>query len=327
MKICYTVCSLNRLGQVLALASSVRQYNPDYSFVACLADRIDNRINPDDYPAIRFLEFPALRLSNEKDLSDRYNIFELSCALKPFFGLHLMEEHQPEVLVYLDTDIYVYSSFAELEEILTRNPIVITPHFVSPPPADGKLPLERDVLNSGLYNGGFVALANDPNSLVFLKWWKERLTDQGFNSVSEGMMVDQLWLNLVPLYFKQALVFNHPAFNMAYWNLHERSLSIKNEVFFADNDPLVFFHFSGYRISAPETLSLHQNRIREKDNSALQMLLAQYHRVLEAFEFEKFLPFQPLYGRTKTKKQSFGKRIVIQTLAKFGYALERIRKV
>ncbi|MFX8895502.1 hypothetical protein ABTM96_20420, partial [Acinetobacter baumannii] len=66
----------------------------------------------------------------------------------------------------------------------------------------------------------------------FLNWWSDRLIDQCYYNFAEGMGVDQAWLNIVPLFFKEVCVANHKGLNVAYWNLHERKLSIHNEMVF-----------------------------------------------------------------------------------------------
>src|ERR1700694_1523617 len=199
MKICFTVCTLNRLGQIKMLADSVLKHNPEYHFFACLADEINGRIDPGSFGNVKFVAFSDLPVDGKINLTERYDVFELSCALKPFFARYLVDKYQPEFLIYLDTDICVYGSFEPIESALSLHSIVITPHFSAPVPDDGKFPLERDVLNSGLYNGGFVAVKSGLQSSYFLTWWQERLFDQCYNNVCEGMMVDQLWLNLVPV--------------------------------------------------------------------------------------------------------------------------------
>lgn len=328
MKICYTVCSLNRFGQILVLSKTFLNYNPDYKFFACLVDEIDDRIDANEYAQIQFVPFSILNFPNKNEISNQYDIFELSCAAKAFFGNFLMDKFQPEILVYLDTDICVYDSFTLIEQQLLRASILITPHFERPFDDDGKFPLERDVLNSGIYNGGFFALKNCGESIRFLHWWQERLFTQGYNNVCEGMMVDQLWLNLVPIYFSQSKVLFQAACNLAYWNLPERSLEFKHGRYFVNDQLLIFFHFSGYKVNQPERLSAHQNRIKESDNLALQKIIREYHQMLIDNQFEKYLLLTPYYGRKKTKKKvSAIKKGMISLLARFGYSLEKIRKI
>jgi hypothetical protein len=328
MKICYTVCSLNRLGQILVLSKTFLKHNQDYKFFACLVDEIDDRFDPQLYSFIEFIPFSSLPLTNKQELSDKYDIFELSCASKAFFGNYLIQNFNPEILIYLDTDICVYDNFLPVEQQLLEYSILITAHFSMPVPDDGKYPLERDVLNSGLYNGGFFAIKNNDEARSFFKWWQERLFTQGFNNVCEGMMVDQLWLNLVPIYFANSKVFNHPGCNLAYWNLPERKLELWNGKYFVNGQPLIFFHFSGYRIDHPKRLSGHQNRINESDNSFVNQIIEEYYYLLIQNNFAEYLSFENYYGKKKGKKKiSLLKRGLIKVFASFGYSLEKIRTV
>jgi hypothetical protein len=328
MKIAYTVCSLNRLGQIIVLAKSLLQHNPEYRFIAGLADEVNNRIDVKSFPFIEFIPLSQLRLPQLDKLDKQYDIFELSCALKAFYGSYLFENYNPEILLYFDTDICVYNNFSIIERALDNHPVLLSPHFITPIPNDGKFPLERDVLNAGLYNGGFLGLKNSMKTKQFLSWWQQRLSDQGFNNVCEGMMVDQLWLNLVPLYFSDTGILTNEGCNLAYWNMHERKLVKKDGEYFANDQPLVFFHFSGFRIDKPHLLSTHQNRYKLSENEVLKSIVKNYSDLLTANHFESYLSIPSVYGKKKpVKHHSVPKKILMRALAIVGYKLEKIRKM
>lgn len=328
MKIAYTVCTLNRLGQAVVLAKSILAHNPSFTFFIGLADELSDRIQQTDYPFLNFIPLSGLSLDNLKELLSRYDIFELCCALKPYFGEYLLTTYDPTILVYLDTDICVYNNFSYLEESLIQNSILVTPHFLTPPPRDGKFPLERDVLNSGLYNGGFFAIKKNSESLKFLSWWKDRVTTEGYNRVCEGMMVDQLWLNLTPLYFRNVKIVDHPGCNLAYWNMHERIIEQFDEKYFVNSMPLIFFHFSGFKLDIPDQLSIHQNRFTEGFNKALTRIIAQYAADLKENAYEIHLRIPCFYNSlTNVKSLPLIKVVLIRILKHVGYKLEKIRKV
>jgi hypothetical protein len=327
MKIAYTVCSLNRLGQVSVLARSLLKYNPDYTFFVGLADEITEGLDLNGFEFSNFIPLSKLQLPNHEQLVSQYNIFELSCALKSFFAEYLASEYTPNIIFYFDTDICVYDNFSAIEELLESNSILLTPHFLSPPPRDGKFPLERDVLNSGLYNGGFFAIKVDEESNRFVQWWKSRVAVEGYNNVAEGMMVDQLWLNLVPLYFKCVSISTHACCNMAYWNMHERELTLKNGRFFSNRERLIFFHFSGFNFQHPNRLSIHQNRFEVNDGSVIQQLLREYQNELIAGKYSEYENYPCFYSSAQVKpKVSLLKKTVINILKASGYKLEMIRK-
>ena len=248
--------------------------------------------------------------------------------MKAYFGSYLLKKYKPDIILYFDTDICVYDKLTPIEDLLADGSIVLSPHFVTPLPADGKYPLERDVLGGGLYNGGFVGLRNDANGVAFLNWWAERLKDQGYNNICESMMVDQLWLNVVPLFFSQVRLLVHPGCNTAYWNLHERTIRQAGNLYFVNDKPLLFFHFSGYHMEHPDKLSVHQNRFTAKANKAVESILQDYHARLLQNKFGEYFSLECAYGKKDpVKKHSFLKRRIINILAKIGYKLEKIRKM
>ena len=74
MKIAFTVCSLNRLGQIRTLGESLLRHNPDYHFVIGLSDELNGRINVQDYAPFEFIPLSALHLPNQNELTGQYNI-------------------------------------------------------------------------------------------------------------------------------------------------------------------------------------------------------------------------------------------------------------
>jgi len=76
-------------------------------------------------------------------------------------------------------------------------------------------------------------------------------------------------------------IVKNPAWNASYWNLHERPLSKKGDTYFADGQPVVFFHFSGFRPNEPDVLSVHQNRYTMRDQPVFAMLADTYRDALK----------------------------------------------
>ena len=201
----------------------------------------------------------------------KYDILELNTNVKPTFMRHLIATHGLDRLVYLDPDIFVYAPLTPVFEALENADAVLTPHLTSPI-HDQLQPSEQEVLYNGTYNLGFIAVSATSNSDAILAWWERRCLDLGFSEGRTGLFVDQKWMNLAPGLFDRVHILRHPGCNMAYWNLHERTLNGDT----VDGNPLIFFHFSGLDVSDPASLSANTNRFTLAGRPDLTHLFAAY---------------------------------------------------
>lgn len=319
-KIAFTICSANYLAQALALGDSLLVHNPTYHFIIGLVDEIDEA-----YPIVKSINYTLIPIKeigipNFDAFCGQYNITELNTAVKPFYFSYLFQKNEAvESIVYLDPDIFVYHSFEVLEMHLASSQIVLTPH-ITKPINDNKYPTETDFLNAGIYNLGFIALKYGNESLAFIDWWKERLTHLCKIDFEKGLFVDQLWLNFATLFYKEAFVLDNPGYNMAYWNLQERSLSENNNSSYTVNNqcPLVFYHFSGYDLHKQYAISKYQNRFSFSDRKDIVKLFNQYHEEVMKRNFDLFtaIPCKYISGPIHKKKS---------LLQRIGHGLKNVK--
>jgi lipopolysaccharide biosynthesis glycosyltransferase len=291
----FTICSNNYLAQAVTLGKSLIHFNPGYKFIIGLADRKSGLI---DYLSLPFtvLEAEDIGIESYRDMYEKYNITELSTAVKPYFFKYFFKGIMlNDSIIYLDPDILVYSSCSDLESELSASDIIITPHFLTPL-NDNKLQAEEDFLSSGIYNLGFIALKKSTEAEKMLDWWASRLFDKAFIDLKRGLFTDQKWINFVPLFFKNVKIFLHPGYNMAYWNLHERSLKSGNDGLIVNNEfPLVFYHFSGFNPLVRETLSKYQNRFSLNEIPGLRMIFMEYADKLMENGYTSYIKIRNYY--------------------------------
>lgn len=297
MKIAFTICSINYLSQAKTLGDSLLKHNPDYNFFIGLTDKLDEAsIDHSELPAYPLVEVQQLDIEGFSDMFDRYNITELNTAVKPFFLAYFYEKYyKASTVSYFDPDIEVFQPLTDLDENLQKYSLVLTPHTLSPYP-DGLNPKERDLLNTGVFNLGFIGTSRSETTAKFLTWWQQKLRYECYIDLENGMFVDQLWVNFAPIYWENVLIFRHLGYNMAYWNLHERNLNQKeNQYFVNEKEPLVFFHYSGYNPTKPEAISKYQNRYQFSERPDIVQLFDNYAANLKANKFEFFQQFRCAY--------------------------------
>ena len=179
-------------------------------------------------------------------------------------------------VVYLDPDIYVYRAMTEVERPLSMSAfMVLTPHltgFLD----DDMYPSEVNIMQSGSFNLGFIALVRHPNLIPFINWWKSKCEFDCVVDIPNGIFVDQKWIDLVPGIFNGVYVLRHEGYNVAYWNLKHRIIEYIGGKYFVNRQPLTFFHFSGLNPLLPEGLSKHQNRFQLKNLGVAIPIITSY---------------------------------------------------
>ncbi|MDP3393592.1 hypothetical protein [Sediminibacterium sp.] len=309
-KIVYTVCSANHLAHCKTMADSFVQFNSGYELFIILIDQVNERFNLNSFSPYSILEISKLDIPDFDLMAGQYSVIELNCAMKPFVAKWLFEQFHPDILLYIDSDTWVFSPFVEVEKSLLEYDLVITPHFTNAYPDNELLPRERDILRSGLYNAGFLGMRNSANTHDFLNWWAGHMRTECYYNFAEGMGVDQIWINLVPLLFNQVQINQDPGLNMAYWNLHERTLHVKDGLYWVNNNhPLVFLHISGYQFNTPFIISKHQNRYSFADHGVLEELFAIYTTKVKENGFDFYSNLACAYAIPKKKSRGIMKTL------------------
>jgi hypothetical protein len=280
MKTAFTICSNNYLAKAKVVADTFSQNHPEYNFCIFLVDQF---IDIEIYKKLStYTLIQADSVIQDLDaLSERYNIVELSTAIKPSCAKYLFEKQSADVVIYLDPDLKIFNRFDEVENALVEHNFVLTPHFCSPID-DNKYPSDIDFIPFGIYNLGFIALKASKETYKLLDWWHERLMKYCFIRPEQGMFTDQLWMNYAPIYFDGAFIMKDLGYNMANWNLHERYLSHSTSTYLVnDIVKLKFFHFSHYDFNKPNTISKSQTRFKLDERPDLASLYEEYRTDLE----------------------------------------------
>ncbi|HYR27888.1 MAG TPA: glycosyltransferase, partial [Thermoanaerobaculia bacterium] len=273
----FTIVARNYLAYARVLAASLARHNPDVRLHVVVLDDPERSVAPDDaFEIVHACELPFEPPSDYYTMAAIYDVTEMATAIKPWAFEHFFARGAAVVL-YLDPDIEVFDSLGPLEALAQTHGMVITPHVTEPLPRDGKRPDERDLLVSGIYNLGFLALSRS-GARTFLPWWRERLRRDCLTDPAGGLFVDQRWIDFAPALF-EPYILKDPGYNVAYWNLPHRRLARTSGRIFVNERPLRFFHYSGFSPRAPHLLSKHQlesMRIRLSEVPLLAELCTRY---------------------------------------------------
>lgn len=285
----FTIVAKNYVGLARILGSSLERQDPDVDFYIFIADEPDGC--EVTFPTNAIIARKALSYSPEEwtDMSFKYDLTAFCTAIKPACFEYLFSKGY-EKAIYLDPDIYIFSSMSGIFSDLDKHAILLTPHVNRVHQNyTGERPEERG-LWEGTYNLGFCALRKCAASLEMVAWWKDRLKSHCFAAVNGSDFYDQKWMILVPGFFDadSVRILRNPGANMAPWNFFERELTKKQDKWYVSWRgesggmlyPLVFIHFAGYDYKAMCEGSVHRTRLDLNEYPDIEGALEEYRNAI-----------------------------------------------
>lgn len=290
MNCAFTICAKNYLAQALTLRESFLKHNPSLNFFIFLADKIDGVEDVDGVVAL-----DKSWISDWVNMAFKYDVIEFNTSIKPFcFGKLFKEGY--EKVIYLDPDIYVTRPLDYIYECLNNKSVVLTPHYCDIEEQFDGAVSEETFNKVGIYNLGFCALKNDKVGQEIAKWWQNRLQYKCYSQSSEGLFVDQKWMDYIPGFFPDATcVSSHHGMNVAIWNLHERELFIDEKQGYmirrkktGDEFPLLFFHFSGFDPFETTIINRRHPQFNVTTYPSFKPIIEEYRERVYANGYDRF---------------------------------------
>lgn len=285
-----TVVTRSHLTYAWALRQSLRRFHPDIPFCVLVVDALAGDELPEeahfDCPLVRLDAFLTPKIA---DMTIYYTAYELCGDIKPAFLLHLFETTAARRILYLDSDLFITGPVTAALGLLDCVDVTATPHILSPLPDDGSEPSDLTVAVNGVYNTGFMGFVGTPAVRDMLAWMGERVYRRGFNAFSQGMFCEQRFFNLgVTFLGDRFRPIRLDGYNVAYWNLHERTIEKRDGVYFVNGRRVTFFHMSGFDPDVSDRLSKHEQRhtlATHPQGAILKVLCADYRDMVLSAPF------------------------------------------
>lgn len=231
-----TISTESHLFKSYALLESVKQYSQTDLF--CL---ITDSPKIMEHSEFHFNYLSDLNSDIAEKIKKKYTGDKLRWSLKPVYVKSLLEKGYERV-IYVDNDVFFYSSPDFLFKKLASSSFLLTPHFYKTNPKKEQNWLEAN-FRVGLYNAGFFG-ANKEASPI-LDWWANCCLYNVKKAFWRGLFDDQKYLDLIPVIFENVEVVRHRGCNFAGWNSDNVQLETNSErQLTINNDPLVFIHFA-----------------------------------------------------------------------------------
>ncbi|MFA6081592.1 MAG: hypothetical protein WC741_04260 [Patescibacteria group bacterium] len=243
-------------------------------------------------------------------LKFKYNVLELSTAVKPAIFLWLFKKYHYKKILYFDSDILVYRPLNEIIKKLDIFDALVTPH-IRENINDNKEPNEIDFVKSGYFNAGFLGLKRSNKSIKFLRWWAEKTNKYCYIDFNKFYFVDQRWLDYLPI-FLDAYIIKEPGYNVAYFNLHEYIGKI-------DTKKIFFIHFSGFD---KDKVSVYQRRFDIKSLREYSQYFKNYYSEINDLSNSKSHKYKYDYFNNEVYISPYIKKIFLNSNIVDEYGIE-----
>ena len=201
---------------------------------------------PRPFPIVGAEELP---ISDFQKFIGEYTWLEILHALRPHFARYFFDQHlTADRFVFLGPENWVLAPLRGVLNSLAEHPIALLPQRLQPP-HDDHWPAERHFLNVGVYQADTWALRRSEEAERFLDWWSTRMREQGWLRLCEGYGLDQLWLNLVPVFFERVATVLEPGLGVGVGNADERLLTKTGADWQVGQQPLTLVNWAGFDLS------------------------------------------------------------------------------
>jgi len=278
-----TIVARNYLPQARVLAATFREHHPGAGFSTLVIDGTEADRRDPDAGEVLLVDDLGLALDEWRPMAAMYTVMEFATALKPAALRHVLRRLAPDdAVAYIDPDIQVMQPIVDVFQHAAATGIALTPHLLQPMPRDGHTPDEAVIMHAGIYNLGFICVG--AAAMPMLEWWHQRMRTDAVVDLRNALFTDQRWIDWVPALYSHTIE-RDPGLNVAYWNIHERPLTVDAEgTVLTAGVPLRFFHFSGFDPDVPWRLSKHAGpnpRGLLSRDPVLAALCADYARRLD----------------------------------------------
>jgi len=228
------------LPMILSLKKCCR--HPYVIYVLCLDDVCFSTVKSLNYSGV--IPIPLAELEAVDNVlfsvkSGRSKIeYYFSCTAA-FMRFLFSRFTEIDLLTYLDSDLYFFSSLDPVFEELGSSSILIIPHRFS----DRLKFLQKN----GQFNVGLVSVRRDDDGMACVNWWHERCMEWCFDRNEDGRFADQGYLDQFPKLFGKVCVLQNKGANLAPWNIEQYCIREKDGTVHVDESFLIFYHFQGYR--------------------------------------------------------------------------------
>ncbi len=238
-----TLTTLEYLPKSLALLASIERHTQNFHLWICAMDTMTYEVlKKMQLRNVTVLALSEIENESLRSVKGERKEYEYCWTLKAPLILHIFENFKDvEALLYVDSDVFMFSSPEGCFEALNKYPVFLTCHNFT----QGFRYLNKA---KGRINAGIVGFRRCNAALKCLKWWKRKCIEWCYDVISEGRFADQKYLEEFIKSPAVAYVAESVGMNAAIWNVRDSEVLVRNGNVYIDEALLVYYHFSSFLV-------------------------------------------------------------------------------
>ena len=304
-----TLFDRNYFLKGLAMIQSLKMHCSDaYVYVLCMDDLTKEILEKFHLDYVTCLTLAQVEDEALLAVKQSRSMAEYCWTLSPCLPWYILQRnHEVDSIVYLDADLFFYSSLQPLFDEVADSSITIIEHRF--PPALSHLEV------NGRFCVEWVGFRRDRQGMKCLQRWREQCIEWCFHRLEFDRMGDQKYLDKWPGEYEKLHILQHFGAGIAPWNYGGYSFDLDhNGDITVNKQPLIFYHFhqfqllsngqfdrlsDAYRILGPEPKKVYEVYERAVEQALLQVRrfspefsygMRPYMKIKVQRLFQKFLP-------------------------------------
>ena len=271
------VVSRTRLIQAIACFLSLYKNMDNFKvYILCVDEKCYEFLKEINSDKIVLLTIAELNREDLLAIKASRKLNQYCCTLKPGFIKHIFTlDDSINRVTYIDSDLFFYQNPNVIFENQPDASVLLSSGEIFLPMYSKEFNQTMQTL-TGNFNSGFISFKKDINGLQCVNWWDKMCVDSCTSNPEDNKFGDQKYLDDMPFLFNNVYEITTQGINIGHWNYLKYKFTVSNDNVMVNNNKLIFYHFSGFRIISKYDI----RQVHEEDRVNIPFIYQIYKRAL-----------------------------------------------
>lgn len=271
------VVSRTRLIQAIACFLSLYKNMDNFKvYILCVDEKCYEFLKEINSDKIVLVTIAELNREDLLAIKASRKLNQYCWTLKPGFIKHIFTlDDSINKVTYIDSDLFFYQNPNVIFENQPDASVLLSSGEIFLPMYSKEFNQTMQTL-TGNFNSGFISFKKDINGLQCVNWWDKMCVDSCTSNPEDNKFGDQKYLDDMPFLFNNVYEITTQGINIGHWNYLKYKFTVSNDNVMVNNNKLIFYHFSGFRIISKYDI----RQVHEEDRVNIPFIYQIYKRAL-----------------------------------------------